>query len=78
MKKLSMILAFVLAASMFTACGDSSSSSSSADSTSAESAADASSSQSADSSGAEQATYKSIKLMTFGDSITDGFWLPGG
>ncbi|WP_028511247.1 SGNH/GDSL hydrolase family protein [Ruminococcus sp. NK3A76] len=78
MKKLSIITASVLAAAaVLTGCNDSSSSVTSVDS-SAEIKLDTGSA--ADSSSEEETapTYKSIKLMTCGDSITDGFWLEGG
>ena len=84
MKKLTSIAAFILAAAMLSGCGDSSSSNSdskAADSSSAaQTTADTESEPQGDSSQEEQKapTYKSIKLMTFGDSITDGFWLEGG
>ena len=76
MKRLTAITAFIMAAAMLSGCGDSGSSSESKAETAAPSQ---SSTQQESSSQEEQApTYKSIKLMTFGDSITDGFWLEGG
>ncbi|MCR5816586.1 MAG: SGNH/GDSL hydrolase family protein [Ruminococcus sp.] len=74
MKKLSIITAAILSAAMLAGCGESGSSSDSskADSTPASSTQEESSEQDT------APTYKSIKLMTFGDSITDGFWLSGG
>ncbi|MBR1382431.1 MAG: hypothetical protein IJ555_01270, partial [Ruminococcus sp.] len=77
MKKLSLMLAAALSMSLLTACGDSSSSESGAASSQTEESTAASSAESSVQE-QEQATYKSIKLMTFGDSITDGFWLSGG
>ena len=76
MKKLSIITASVLAAAMLAGCGESGSSSSQQEASS-EAASSAASAQ--ESSEQEKApTYKSIKLMTYGDSITDGYWLKGG
>lgn len=74
MNKLGIITAAILSAAMLAGCGDSGSSSDSskADSTPASSTQEESSEQDT------APTYKSIKLMTFGDSITDGFWLSGG
>lgn len=82
MKKLRLITAAVLAMAMLTGCGDTDSSSESGAQNTAENSSTQSTQESAaesESSDEEKApTYKSIKLMTFGDSITDGFWLEGG
>lgn len=79
MKKNTTLMAALLSVLMLTACGDTSSSSSDA-----QSKADATASQAAESTAEssseeeKEPTYRSIKLMTYGDSITDGFWLEGG
>lgn len=77
MKKLSIITASVLAAAMLAGCGESGSSSSQQEASS-EAASSAASAQESSSEQEKAPTYKSIKLMTYGDSITDGFWLKGG
>ena len=82
MKKLRLITAAVLAMAMLAGCGDTGSSSDSEAQTEAASSSVESVQEStaeSESSEEEKApTYKSIKLMTAGDSITDGFWLEGG
>lgn len=79
MKRLTTALAFILSVSMLTACGssDSSDSSQTEEASSAAQPAE-STSESTEESSEAAPTYKSIKLMLFGDSITDGFWLEGG
>ena len=77
MKKLSIITASVLAAAMLAGCGESGSSSSQQEASS-EAASSAASAQESSSEQEKAPTYKSIKLMTYGDSITDGYWLKGG
>ena len=77
MKKLSIALACILSVSMLTACGGESSEADSTADAASSGAEAAASSQQEESSEAEP-EYKNIKLMLFGDSITDGFWLEGG
>ena len=82
MKKARIAAAALLAAVMLTACGSTDSSSASEASSAAVSevttTAAESVSESVAESTAEAKSYKSIKLMTMGDSITDGFWREGG
>ena len=82
MKKLRLITAAMLAMVMLAGCGDTGSSDDSPaqENSSAESAASTQESDAGSESSEEEKvpTYRSIKLMTFGDSITDGFWLEGG
>ena len=75
MKKLSIITASILVAAMLAGCSESGSSSQQEQASSQEAS---SSAQESASDSSEAKTYKSIKLMTCGDSITDGFWQPGG
>ena len=82
MKKLRLITAAVLITALLAGCGETDSSSESgaqntAENSSAESVQE-SASESESSEEEKAPAYKSIKLMTAGDSITDGFWLEGG
>ena len=82
MKKARIAAAALLAAVMLTACGSTDSSSASEASSAAVSEVTATAAESVSESVAESTaeakSYKSIKLMTMGDSITDGFWREGG
>ena len=79
MKSIKLITAAVLSIAMLAGCGESGSSSDSSNTDSKPAASSQESASNEESSEKETApAYKSIKLMTFGDSITDGFWLSGG
>lgn len=80
MKKLMALLAAcaMLLASCSADSGDSSANGGNSSAQESSSAADPSSSEETSSEAPEEKTPRSIKVMPYGDSITDGFWLPGG